>query len=127
MLRQPRGPDSSNWATAKFCRPSYLVPTGRGSSLGATSIRFQILVQEVEMKNLFGIFLALMLIAIPASAQNRGGGGVRGVGGGHVPSRGPSPHPGPAPAAKAAPAPQQSRAPQEQSRPAPAEQARSYS
>jgi len=71
----------------------------------------------MEMKNLFGIFLALILIAIPASAQNRGG--VRGVGGGHIPSHGPAPHPGPAPAARPAPA-------QEQSRPAP-EQARSYS
>ncbi len=85
------------------------------------------------MKNLFGIVLAFLLFAIPASAQkNRGS--VRGVGGGHVPSHGPAPHPGPAPAAKPAPPPQQSRAPQEQtrapqkqSRPAPAEQARSYS
>lgn len=72
------------------------------------------------MKNLFGLFLAFLLIAIPASAQNRGG-GVRGVGGGHVPAHGPAPHPGPAPAAKAAPA----RPPQNQSRPAP-EPVRSY-
>src|SRR5579862_3476215 len=90
------------------------------------------------MKSLFGIFLAYILIAIPTSAQNRGG--ARGVGGGHVPSHGPAPHPGPAPVARSAPPPQQSRAPQEQSRgpqeqsrapqeqsrPAP-EQARSYS
>ena len=87
------------------------------------------------MKKLFGIFLALMLFALPALAQNRGGkgGGVRGVGGGHVPSHGPAPHPGPAPAAKPAQAQQQSRQPQEQtrqtqeqSRPAP-QSARSYS
>lgn len=96
------------------------------------------------MKNLFGFFLALLLIAIPASAQDHGGakgGGVRGVGGGHVPSHGPAPHPGPAPAPKAAPQPrqesrqsqeqsrpaqEQSRAAQEQSRPA-QEQARNYS
>lgn len=64
------------------------------------------------MKNLFGIVLACLLIAIPASAQNRGsnkGGPVRGVGGGHVPSHGPAPHPGPAPAPKAAPSQQQLR------------------
>ena len=82
------------------------------------------------MKNLFGIFLAVMLIAIPASAQNHGGssgGGVRGVGGGHVPSHGPAPHPGPAPAPRPAPAQEQSRQPQEQSRQAPQqEQARTY-
>src|ERR1700689_1872963 len=74
--------------------------------------------QERETKNLFGIFLAFLLFAIPASAQNRGG-GVRGVGGGHIPAHGPAPHP--APAAKPA-------APRDESRPAPvAEQARSYS
>jgi len=81
------------------------------------------------MKNLLGIFLALMLFAIPASARNHGGskgGGVRGVGGGHIPARGPAPHPGPAPAARPAPARQESRPAQEQSRPA-QEQARSYS
>jgi hypothetical protein len=69
------------------------------------------------MKNLFGVLLTFMLIAIPVSAQNRGGGGARGVGGGHIPAHGPAPHPSPAPAARPAPA-------QEQSRP---EQARSYS
>ena len=81
------------------------------------------------MKTIFGMFLALMLIAIPASAQNRGGGkggGVRGVGGGHVPSRGPAPHPGPAPAARPAAPREESRPAQEQSRP-PQEQARSFS
>jgi hypothetical protein len=60
-------------------------------------------IQEIEMKNLFGILLALMLFAIPASAQ------VRGVGGGHIPAHGPAPHPGPAPAARPAPAPEQAR------------------
>jgi hypothetical protein len=72
------------------------------------------------MKNLFGMFLAILLFAIPASAQNHGGeksAPVRGVGGGHVPAHGPAPHPGPAPAARPAPA---------QSKGAP-EQARSYS
>src|SRR6202521_6158893 len=95
------------------------MPTRRGSSPCTTPIRFHIHVQEIEMKNLLGIFLALMLFALPASAQNRGGkgGGVRGVGGGHVPAHGPAPHPGPAPAARPAPA---------QSEGAP-EQARSYS
>ncbi len=72
------------------------------------------------MKNLFGLFLAFLLIAIPASAQNRGG-GVRGVGGGHVPARGPTPHPGPAPAARPTP----SRPVENQSRPTP-EPVRSY-
>ena len=85
------------------------------------------------MKNFFGIFLALIFIASPISAQNRGGkgGGVRGVGGGHIPSHGPAPHP--APEARSAPAQPQSREPreesrqsQEQSRPA-QEQSRSYS
>jgi hypothetical protein len=86
------------------------------------------------MKNLFGLFLAFVLLAIPAAAQQRGG-GVRGVGGGHVPSHGPAPHPGPAPAAKPAPSrppenqsrpPEtQSRPPENQSRPAP-EPVRSY-
>lgn len=88
------------------------------------------------MKNLFGIFLALFLFVIPASAQNREGsrgGGVRGVGGGHIPAHGPAPHPGPAPAARPAPAREESRPAREESRPAreesrPAqEQARSYS
>jgi len=99
------------------------------------------------MKPLFGCFLALMLIFIPASAQNRGehqGGGTPGVGGGHLPSRGPAPHPGPAPASRPAPSQQPNRQaaapprqPLEQSRerPAPPEQeprqpeehARSYS
>ncbi len=88
------------------------------------------------MKSLIGLFLALALVAIPASAQNRGdqkGSGVRGVGGGHVPARGPAPHPGPAPVArKAAPAQQESHPAQEQSRQAPEkmkpapETARSY-
>ncbi len=87
------------------------------------------------MKNLFGLFLALSLIAIPAAAQNHSGqksAPVRGVGGGHVPAHGPAPHPGPAPAARPAPAQQQSRQPQEQSRQPqeqarqPQEQARSY-
>ena len=70
------------------------------------------------MKNLFGIFLALLLIAIPAAAQNHGGGkggGVRGVGGGHVPAHGPAPHPGPPPAAKHGPDQEPSRqAPQQE-------------
>jgi hypothetical protein len=60
------------------------------------------------MKTLVGIFLAFLLIAIPVSAQNKGGAKTRsapGVGGGHVPAHGPAPHPGPAPAAR--PAPQQ--------------------
>jgi hypothetical protein len=62
------------------------------------------------MKHLLGMFLACALIAIPASAQNRGSGGsARGVGGGHVPSHGPAPHPGPAPASRPAPAQAQSR------------------
>lgn len=88
----------------------------------------------MKMKNLFGIFLALIFIANPVSAQNRGGGkggGVRGVGGGHVPSHGPAPHA--APVVRSAPAQEQSRQPREesrqpheQSRPA-QEQARSYS
>ncbi len=71
------------------------------------------------MKSLFGIFLAFLLFAIPASAQNRGGkggGAVRGVGGGHIPARGPAPHPGPAPAPRPAPAQQQSRTAPEQAR-----------
>ena len=72
------------------------------------------------MNKMFGIFLAFTLFALPAAAQNKGG-GARGVGGGHVPSRGPAPHPNAAPAH---PAPQQqSRGPQEQSR-GPQEQAR---
>jgi hypothetical protein len=73
---------------------------------------------EVTMKNLFGITLALMLFAIPVSAQNRGGkgGGVRGVGGGHIPAHGPAPHPGPAPAARPAPREEESRPAQEQAR-----------
>lgn len=76
------------------------------------------------MKTMFGFFLAFALFALPAAAQNKGGGGARGVGGGHVPAHGPAPHPSAAPAR---PAPQQQSrpAPQEQSRPAP--QARSYS
>jgi len=68
------------------------------------------------MKNFFGMLLALMLIAIPAAAQDhggeKGGGGggaksapVKGVGGGHIPAHGPAPHPGPAPAPHNAPAP----------------------
>jgi hypothetical protein len=68
------------------------------------------------MKKLFGLFLALMLIAIPASAQNHEehkGGGTPGVGGGHIPSHGPAPHPGPAPTARPAPSQQQSRQRQE--------------
>jgi len=69
------------------------------------------------MKSLFGIFLAFLLFAIPASAQYRGG--VRGVGGGHIPSHGPAPHPAPAPAPRPAPV-------QNESRQAPS-QTRSYS
>jgi len=80
------------------------------------------------MKNLFGLFLALLLMSIPAAAQERGGqqrsAPVRGVGGGHVPAHGPAPHPGPAPAARPQ---QQSRQPQEQSRQAAPDRARSYS
>ncbi len=71
------------------------------------------------MKSLFGIFLAFLLFAIPASAQNRGGkggGAVRGVGGGHIPARGPAPHPAPAPAPRPASAQQQSRTAPEQAR-----------
>jgi hypothetical protein len=74
----------------------------------------QIHIQEIEMKNLFGLFLALILFAIPAAAQNRGA--VRGVGGGHIPAHGPAPHPGPAPAAKPAPAPAQPKGAPEQAR-----------
>ncbi len=75
------------------------------------------------MKTIYGLFFAFLIVAIPAAAQNRGGGGkgggVREVGGGHIPARGPAPHPGPAPSGR--PAPLQSReAPQQ-------EQARSYS
>ncbi|HET6142417.1 MAG TPA: hypothetical protein VFE02_02835 [Candidatus Acidoferrales bacterium] len=67
------------------------------------------------MKNLIGIFLACAIAAIPAAAQNHGGGPARGVGGGHVPSHGPAPHPGPPPTRRSAP-------PQQQSRPAPAQE-----
>jgi hypothetical protein len=67
----------------------------------------------MEMKKLFGMLFAFVLIAIPAAAQQHGGdkgGGeksapVKGVGGGHIPSHGPAPHPGPAPVAHNAPAP----------------------
>ena len=81
---------------------------------------------------MFGFFLAFALVALPAAAQNKGGGGARGVGGGHIPSHGPAPHPTAAPPRapqqQSRPAPQEeSRAPQEQSRPAPAEQRQSYS
>jgi hypothetical protein len=57
----------------------------------------------MEMKTLIGFFIALLLIATAAVAQNNRGGGNRGggqggsVGGGHIPARGPAPHPGPAP------------------------------
>jgi hypothetical protein len=83
------------------------------------------------MKNLLGIFLALMLFSTPAHAQNhggRGGGGARGVGGGHIPARGPAPHPGPPPAARPAPRQEESRpAPQQsESRPAPQEDRRTF-
>jgi hypothetical protein len=72
----------------------------------------------MQMKNLLGIFLALMLFVIPAAAQNRGGkgGGAHGVGGGYVPSHGPAPHPGPAPQPRSAPRQQESRPAQEQPR-----------
>jgi hypothetical protein len=81
------------------------------------------------MKYLLGMVLACAFVAIPASAQNHGGGGhAPGVGGGHVPSHGPAPHPVPAPAARPAPAQQQShQAPadeQPRSGPGPQEQAR---
>jgi hypothetical protein len=72
------------------------------------------------MKKLFGMLFVLVLTAIPAAAQQHGGGKgapVKGVGGGHIPSHGPAPHPGPAPVAHNAPAPEKG---------AP-EQARTYS
>jgi hypothetical protein len=75
------------------------MPARRGFALCTTSIQVPTHIQEIEMKNLFGMFLAFALIAIPAAAQNKGG-GVRGVGGGHIPAHGPAPHPGPAPAPK---------------------------
>jgi len=62
------------------------------------------------LKNLFGMFLALALIAIPAAAQNQGNeksAPSRSVGGGYVPAHGPAPHRGPSSAAH--PAPQENR------------------
>jgi hypothetical protein len=73
------------------------------------------------MKTILGLFLAVALISIPTTAQDKGGRGgpVRGVGGGHVPSHGPAPHPGPAPQHQQAPQmrdnQQQHDAPQQQS------------
>jgi hypothetical protein len=72
------------------------------------------------MRNILGCLLAFLLIAIPAAAQNRGGGHAPGVGGGYVPAHGPAPHPGPAPFRQ----PQQSD--QQPSREA-TQQTRSYS
>lgn len=81
------------------------------------------------MKIVLGVFLTLLLMASPAAAQDKKGGGVRGVGGGHVPSHGPAPHPGPAPGPKPRSEPQQrpsSTISPTQERGAP-EQARTYS
>lgn len=69
------------------------------------------------MKTLFGLLLAIALISIPASAQNKGGGkggSVRGVGGGHVPSHGPAPHTSATPRSMPAP-PQRQGTPQPRS------------
>lgn len=69
------------------------------------------------MKNLVGLLMALLLIAIPAAAQNNKGGARGGpVGGGHIPAHGPAPHPGPAPHTAPAPAPAQRGAPQQPTR-----------
>lgn len=62
------------------------------------------------MKMFLGFFLAFLLTAIAAPAQERGNAPSRsapGVGGGHIPAHGPAPHPGPAPARpQGAPEPQ---------------------
>jgi hypothetical protein len=51
------------------------------------------------MKALIGYFSVFLLIAIPAVAQQKGG-GKSGVGGGHIPSHGPAPQRSQAPAAE---------------------------